>query len=798
VFIEGMALVLVLLGLMFWLSLGLDWAYFSLSKLELPKWFRAGLGILSLCLFSAALLIWVVLRLARGLRSKALALVLEQRFPELDDRLITAVEIADSTTGQETPLTASMLQQTVDQVSQVAQTLEVNDVFQKKPLRRALMGAVVLMASIVGLGFTNSKAMAGWLDAYVFLKDHYWDRQTELVVKAIAQPGDRIQDFKDDVGINTNGKPGEYKHPRGSDLTLLVEVPQGKIVPERVQLYYRLAEGRGSSRVYMSKLGDRQFKYSIVGLLDSVQFWVKGGDFTNYRPYHVTVVAPPRVDRMLLECDYPDYTGLNPVDREGHPLHHYKTVQGTQVSIPMETDMLMHVDVNKPLVGVRIQTDAFEVNLSTESSQLTTFSSDGSPQRNIPLPPAQFGARLSSDGKSFSIPFWLTEHAAARLDGLSSPVPIPLPDGSLLRIYLHDADGILSQEPARLTINAIRDQHPVVDTELRGISSSITRKAVIPVAVRISDDYGVAKAQFNFKVDGEETWRVRPLQNPPQNNPKKFPLDRSDPQKFERFEVLPLDLAIGQKLTLTVFAEDGDNLNGPHAARGKRYPFKIVSNEELLSILYGKELNLRQRFEQLIEEVQQTEKDLFLHRRRVQEAKQLRAGSPKPGQEQEYRRKLQEIDTAVAVCAERGLHQVRKNTNESIGIEESFRDILEELVNNSIHSQAVVGRIGDLIVKPLHEINTVDFPAVDASIALFKLANDQGHDPTPRIDQGLEEISKMLVRMRAVLKEMQDLVKFHELVKNLKSMIEGQEKLTEETKRERKRNILKKLKGVTD
>ena len=76
---------------------------------------------------------------------------------------------------------------------------------------------------IIALYGVNEKAMARWKDAFIDVKDRYWERRTQLVVKVLAQPGDRIKEFK-----TSSDGAGEYKHPRGSDLTLLIEGPLGK------------------------------------------------------------------------------------------------------------------------------------------------------------------------------------------------------------------------------------------------------------------------------------------------------------------------------------------------------------------------------------------------------------------------------------------------------------------------------------------------------------------------------------------------------------------------------------------
>ena len=94
-------------------------------------------------------------------------------------------------------------------------------------------------------------------------------------------------------------------------------------------------------------------------------------------------------------------------------------------------------------------------------------------------------------------------------------LPIAIPPDCRMRIELEDVDGITSVEPIRLLVNGIPDQPPVVQTELRGIGTSITRKATIPMAGKITDDYGIAKAEFQFRIDKDKDWRISPFRRPP-------------------------------------------------------------------------------------------------------------------------------------------------------------------------------------------------------------------------------------------------------------------------------------------
>lgn len=816
ILLEGTALIVTILGLLFWTSLALDWAYFQLSHFELPKWFRMAFDVSVVGLFAFLSLSWIVLSLIRSYREKALALVLERRFPELNDRLITAVELAESKPDPNNPLMFSMLRQTVDDVARLTSQLDLSDVFDKQPLRRALVCATVLGASIGGFAYANSPALERWKNGYLDLQDEYWQREHGLRVRIVTQPNDVIRDFRDH----------QYKHPRGGDLTLLVDVEPGKKVPERVDLYYDMLDGRGSGRVTCSKIGDRQFRHSFGTLLDGIELRVSGGDFTSRNAYRVIVVDPPRVERIELLCRYPAYTGLNPPPPEGDPpandisARDTVLVQGTQVSLPMETEFWMRVTTNKALVSSRLQFGPYDLTLGdlADESAITTDATDdtnresprtfqarwtvrteeGTPEdsREIPLDIAK--RYFAADRRSFTVPLVLSpedaQAARQRIEELQGTYgkPFLLPPDTLLRIYLEDTDEIIGSDPANLTINGIADQPPLIETGLKGIGMSITRKAVIPVTGTVTDDYGIAESVFEFKVDKEEQWSTQKLRRPPVGEPREFELRLSPTWNFERFAVLERELAIGQELTLTLSARDADNLNGPHIARGERFVFKVVSEEELLSILYQKELNIRRRFEQIISELEETQRDLILHRARAQEAATLRAEEAESSDATRANR-LRDMTAAIAASAERALNTIQKNANETAAVEGSFRDIREELVNNAIHTPQILERIDGRIVGPLTAINRNDFPEADRALGLFRLANEKGSPPLPLIDASTEKVSILLNHMQSILLEMKKLETFQEAVELLKAIIDEQQKLLDETKAERKRELIRKL-----
>lgn len=813
-FWEGLAAVVVVLGALFWISFAVDWIYFRLSHLELPRWFRATILIVGIGLLAAGAFSWILLRMFRSLRARSLAMVLERRFPELDDRLIMAVEAAEGRLETKSPVTSAMLQRTLADVTRVVKQLDPGSVFDSRPLRRASMVAVGLVASILGLMVVDSAAMERWVAGYLSLRDGYWPRETELVVRVIVQPGDQLRDFVD----------GHFRHPKGGDLSLLIEVPRGKTAPDRIRLDSRM--GQGLTQIYLTPSADQTFRHTIVGLIEDVRIWVSGGDFSHARPYSVEVVPPPEVKQIVLNSLYPEYTGLNRQTESGSQ-RTPNELKGAQISLPMQTDLIMDVQTNKPLNQARIEGDAgserWEIELTLDASgshaaRIVLKSQDGKPQQIVPLPelpPSTASTAESTSRSGFALPFVLDVEGATRLPALLKSAaaagpplayPLPLPPDSLLRISLQDLDQISSPVPTRFTINAIVDQPPIVETKLRGIGTSITRKARIPIAGTIVDDYGVAAAQFDFRVDDAVAWQARPFTTPPSGFPREYTLKRSDTEGFERFDVSPLDLSLKQRLTLTVAAVDACTVPSPgqatasqagsaaaaatpaHRTQGIKYIFTIISEDELLGMLHGRELGLRRRVEQIITEAKEGLKDLQTQQDKLSEWAGLKASGVALEDE-----RVKAIQMGLNATADRTLHGIRKNAVESAGVEQAFTEIREELVNNAADTPARLERLDEKILAPLNKINSRNFPAVDQALGLFKLALDKNTDPASPLGSSIDETTTLIQQLELVLGDMAELQRMDAMIEDLRKLIKNEQELQQETKRKRKEKAIKAL-----
>ncbi|MBX3443948.1 MAG: hypothetical protein KF774_16185 [Planctomyces sp.] len=784
VLLEGLAIVIVVLGLGFWISYGLDELYFQYRRLELPRWLRLGFTTLLIAAGAMAFLIWVVGRLWHRFGRRLLALVVERRFPQLGDRLISAIELENSPQTTATPLARVMWERTAREAATTLQRLDLKQVFDPRPLQRSLAVAGVMLASLAGLGVANAAGVERWVQAFLLGRDDYWEpfRKSAMTVRVIAEPGGRIREF--------DGR-GVYLHPRGSDLTIEAESAEGRPAPDRASLSFRSFGAGGAARgaTPMSRRGERVFRQTLTRVIDEHHLWVTAGDFVNREPLRVLIVDPPRVDRLQLLCDYPSYTGLDSI--EDRPV----VVQSLQVSIPMETKFLLEGRANKPLSSVLIRSEMFELRFSAPDSRSGSQGSAGEPPalilRESPTA-APRAVRLAAgeswfadDRMSFRVPFRIaaagTEQLLALADGAEPP--LPLPPVAPLSIQLEDADGIVSSDPAMATLSGIPDLAPVVDVRLTGVSNVVTRLAEIPIRGRITDDYGVARAEFGFEVLPDNTaaasnsppepveQRTRPLGLAPQGQ-KDFALGGQS--GLERFALRPLELSDGQRLQLSVYAEDGDTINGPNRSRGEMFTLRIVPAEELLARLYEKEINLRQRFEQIMEETRRLRQDLAEHRGRTDEWNQLRQSEPEG---EPTRQAFNSIDA----CARRSLHQIRTNHTEARAIEAAFGEIRAEMVNNRVDTPTLLERIDIGIVAPLKTINESDYPGIDSVLGLFVLTMERRDDPARQIDDALESVDRLLARMEQVLSEMRSRGNINEMIQQLQTIIEQQQRLRDAT-----------------
>ena len=733
VWLEGIAVAVVLLGASFWASLTFDWVF------EPPVGLRVALlGAVAIVLFYVVFR-YILRRAFVRLSNRSMAVLLERRFERFHDSLLTTVELAeqpppvDDGSGDYRPEMFAHVQQ--EALAGTA-AIPLKKVFNSARLARRIFLGALLLVSVAAFGIWDAEAFGIWAQRSLLMSDRLWPRKTHLVVERFdEQPAVKVA--------------------RGGDLELVVkaEAAPGRDVPETVEVRMMTVDRR---REKMSREGAavpgkdefQSYSYKFKSVLESVDFYVVGGD-DRRGPFKLEVVDSPTISEMVLHCEYPEYMRRSPRD----------IPMAANMRVPVGTEITIHAQANKDLV--RVQVD----DLVDDTTPLTT--------------------KIDMTGSS---------GAGGRKFAFKLPT---LAVDKTLSFTLVDTDGIRSRDPVRLAIGAVPDEAPQVNVQLKGIGTAITANARLPVVGEITDDYGVAKAWWDFHVDDGAA----------QQQPFEAEISGQDKVPVsEALEVRELKLEPKQKLHLAVQAADNYALAAePHLGSSPRYALDVVTPEKLRSLMESRELVLRRRFEVIIQELTET-RDLlaridFGKGPGAADAAAENAGkSPAVGKEDDKDkadpdsrsspedRSPERLLALRRVQTERVLQNSERSAHETLGLAVAIDDIREELINNRVDTEELKTRLKEGISDPLKRIVENRFPELETRVKKLAATLTDPQTGLAARSSAREEADTILVEMREVLDKMVELETFNEALDLLRDIISAQQKVHDATEKKHKKN----------
>ncbi|MBI3839883.1 MAG: hypothetical protein HY288_18320 [Planctomycetia bacterium] len=725
VWADGVAAALVLVGVSFWFSLALDWFF------ELPRLLRVveliGLGAAVVYILFRFLLERLFVRLA----DHNMAVLLERRFGQLRDSLLTTVELAEHP-DHGAGFNREMLAHTHrDAVARTAQ-IDLNQVFDTAPLVRRMSLAAALVASVLVFAVAASDALGTWARRSLLVSDESWPRKVHLAVQGFD-------------------RGGHLKIARGSDWELIVkaDAAPGREVPEVVQVRYRTLDG-AQGRENMSREGvvaPRQgafqnYAHTFKGVLAPLEFYVLGGD-DRQGPMYLDVVDSPTISRMTLHCEYPRYMRREPRD---------VAVAGL-VQLPRGTQITLQAEANKPLVSVRIDDLADENTPITH--QLDLAAEHGAPQSKF----------------QFSL---------ARLDG----------DKTLLFTLL-DADGIKSHEAVRLALGAVPDEPPQVNVQLKGISAAITSNARLPAGGEISDDYGVMKIWFEYQVDDAPP-RQQAFTTPVDGEEK---LAVADVLEVRDLQLQPKQKLHWAVQAADGFALDaGPNVGSSQqyvldVVTSEQLRSMLEARELMLRRRFETIVEELTETRNLLSGVTLGPKD-----EPAKEPSKQGGATPAPGREpgdaaEEAAENPRPGTAPLSLQVERVLQNCQRSSHETLQVALAFDAIREEMENNRVDTEELKTRLKDGVADPLKRIVEQMFPPLEER--LKKLAgqlSDLQAGPATQA-AALSDADAILVEMRQVLDKMLELETFNEVLDILRGIISTQEKVNAETKQKQRQKV---------
>jgi len=712
VWYEGLAATIAVVGASFWLALGADWFF------EPPRAVRYGL-LATIGVAGVASAVWFLLRrLLARLSDHSMAILLERRFGNLQDSLVTAVEL----TSPREPATEidefgrQMLTETCREADRRSRNVQLGAVFNFRPLGRAWIASGAILVSLVAAAVASPDMLRFGLRRLTTITDEPWPRNTHLRIEGFDNP------------------QREQVVARGMDFEIHVQADAapGRVVPQVVEVGYRTDDGK-RDRGMMVREGTaapgenafQDYRYTFSSVLSGVAFDVVGGD-ARLRGLRLRVVESPNLG-LTLACEYPAYMKRAAAE---------VPVTGV-MPLPIGTRIKVRAHATKNLRQAQID------YLADDAPQTRKFVLDGGRDFHFTID------RLASD-QTFSF--------------------------SLL-----DADGVANRGPIQLALTAVADEPPQVDVRIEGIGSAITPQARLPLKGRVEDDYGVDHIWLEYTIDDDD----------PRRSDLASPASRSQVDVDLPFEVAQLELKPGQKLLVGARAADNrapPAADEPNVAQGERFLLDVVTPDQLLALMETRELNLRQRFETIIQEVTDTRDSLAA----LETAPSERAEKPPADAEQEAA--AETVLQRNLLRVERAEQNNQKNAEETRGVAVAFDDIRDELVNNRVDTEELRIRLKDRISGPLKQIVDVQFAQLGRSLATLKkqLAGSAAH--TDAAKPAIEQADLMIVALQKVRDQMLQLESFNEAVDLLREIIAAQQQVSEQTKKERG----KKLRSLLD
>jgi hypothetical protein len=373
---------------------------------------RSGEAVLALmagaCAATILAVVWILRHRVPAPHDRVLARFIEERCPELDDRLVTAVDVGARSASARSVLEQALHAATAEALSKVS----VDEVVPRPALRRARShaGLAAVLAAIVAVAWI-SPARRG-IDA------------------AIARL------FPDRYALHVT--PGSIRLKPGEPLVIRAQTTAAAgVVPDLI------LSGAGQGKPFaMARSPEGGFAHSFDAVPASFRYRVAVAGRTS-PTYDVTLLTPPRVERIDLHYEFPAYTRLPSRDEE----------DGGDIYAPAGTT----------------------VTLRVHTGSITASGALALGDRRLALVPASSGLFEAT---------------------------LPVTANGSYRVSLTSRDGVTSPGDTEYFIRVLDDRPPDVRILRPAGDRQVTPLEEVTIEARADDDYGVASLELVYGVRG--------------------------------------------------------------------------------------------------------------------------------------------------------------------------------------------------------------------------------------------------------------------------------------------------------
>ncbi len=416
----------------------------TLATLSVPV--RVFLSSLFLLTLSGSIFFFILRPLLLKPTLENLALKVEEKYPRLQDRLISALQLQRQFQANPEGYSLDMIEAVGYQADKISKDLEFKAVVDKRNLRKfgKLSFSLALVLIIFGVLFPGNF------------------RQT---LSAFSNPLEKINlPPKYEFTVT----PGNTEAVKYADLKIGVKITPTpanftKQIPQEIKLFYK-NEGKEWEDVQLEKLAQTERTLPTDKELDFIYTFKEAKrDFNYYvsangeksEKYSVKVVDKPRVIDVKLTCNYPDYTNL-------------------KSEVKDENDGNITA-----LVGSKITVEA-KANKNLEKAVLVFADSSKS----------EMSAGSALGGK---------------VNDKTAKGSFTIRKDASYHIEIYDKNGVQNPDPIEYQIKAVPDEYPLVDVIYPGEDRDLDESMSMPLRIKAGDDFGFTKLEIKYKINSNGT-----------------------------------------------------------------------------------------------------------------------------------------------------------------------------------------------------------------------------------------------------------------------------------------------------
>lgn len=496
---------------------------------------------------------FIAIAFRRRLTDDAVAVLVEQVYPELEDGLVSSVQLSrDLANGGLGHTSPALIRSVIARTAAKAEGLDFGRVVDPSPLLPATfltflaVGGVALFC----LQSATQPLARAWFERCILGNEVAYPKTVSLEVTVAGE------------------KDGVTAVARGDDVTVDIAIPKGQRKVEKLVVRtYPLKKEEGSETLYahgrpeetrlMQVGGSAEAHYRKIyqNVTEPFDFLVDAGNHVTSSKHRVLVVDRPRIEEAKFWLSFPEYMSIAATPRE-------KPEMQPDLRVPVGTEIEYRVVANKALKKADLVFEFDDTNapkpLAGQAVPVISKVADPAPV---------LGGKEKQGKRVLSGKFTVKSTMRFRY--------------SLISEEGYD-DG---KKPVVFSVTAVIDRPPEVKIVVPGRPKQVTPRAIVPLEIDVKDDYGAVSAGLRLKIESQEA--VPASQAPGETKIELAGLEdgaKSALLKY-RLDLAELGLRPGDKVVYKAVAFDRNIDLDKRMGESQSFTLQVVAPEDLARIL---------------------------------------------------------------------------------------------------------------------------------------------------------------------------------------------------------------------